>query len=725
MLIFFKRLAAYFRRQSFWFGLILAAIILQTAFRLAMPLAFQAVFDVGIAHQDLDFLWTLFGVMTVFWLVQALASLGQDAAAARAGLTIIQQLRERMYDLVMSLSPARLQKLRGGDLPARFSTDLLLIEQAVVQTTHVVMFSVLNVLLSLGLLIYLDWRLALLTVVGMLAGLQLPKLFSKQAHQANYDRKNSEGRLLDNIQEQVFAGEVIQAFNLNPMMRARFTGQVDQLDRKAMAAYRADALVGRSGSQSASFLQIAILILGGFFVIKGSLTIGTMVAFSALLQNLVAGISHLSGAVPQIVKAGSSMKRVDELFAYSDDRPAETRFEVLPKPDHALSLSQVTFAYPQQRPTLLDVSFEAGRGTRTALVGASGSGKSTLLKLIMGFEEPLAGVMALDGHDAAAYSKSAWREHLSLVPQEPYLFHMSVRDNIRLGNLAADDDAVAAAAAAAGIDDAIRALPEGYATLVGDAGVRLSGGQKQRLAVARAVLRQPFVLVLDEATSALDPKTEREVMAALEQAVSDAVLLTVTHRLQTVVAYEQILVMDAGRIVARGNHQSLLASNDLYRGLWDKQQGFTISADGTKAEITQKRLARIDLFADVEPEALSTLCGLFTSRLVPEKTAIFKKGDAADRFCIIADGMVEVLPYAEGETRFKRMLLDTGDFFGELALLDDVPRSATVLTRTPTLLLELRRDHFHTMMDVSPALRERIKRAARGRRDEASGHAPG
>lgn len=700
-----------------WFALIFGAIMIQTGFRLAMPMAFQSIFDVAVANRDLNFLLSLLIGLSSFWLLAALASLGQDIAAARAGLTIVQQLRERMYDLVMSLSPAKLKKLRGGDLPSRFSSDLLVIEQAVVQTTHVVLFSTLNLTLSLAMLFYLDWRLAAMTVVGMIAGVQLPKLFAKNAHRANYDRKSAEGRLLDNIQEQVFAGEVIQAFNLNTMMRARFSEQVDQLDRKAIAAYRADALVGRSGSQSAGLLQIAIMMLSGYFVIQDSLTVGTMVAFSAMLQNLVAAVSHLSAAVPQVVKAGGSLQRIDEIFAFDDGRPPETRKNQCPRPQSALRVQRLSFAYPQQRPVLNDVSFEAPLGQRTALVGSSGSGKSTLLKIVMGFEEPASGDLALDTAHAATYSKSAWREHLSLVPQEPYLFQMSVFENIRLGRLTADRDAVKAAARIAGVDAVVSQLPDGYDTLVGDGGSQLSGGQKQRIAIARAVLRQAAVMVLDEATSALDPSTERQVLAALEQEIAEVALLTVTHRLQTVVDYEQVLVMQSGRIVARGTHGELLVGCDVYRELWDKQQGFTISADGSKAEITETRLGRVSFFAGCEEAVLRTLCGLFTSRLVAEKTVVFEKGQAGDFFYIIADGVVEVTPYDEGETRFRRLLLETGDFFGELALLDDRARSATVKTRMPTLLLELSRENFNRMMAVAPGLRERIQKAARGRRD--------
>lgn len=717
MLFFFKRLAAYLRRQMGWLLLILLAIGLQTGFRLVMPLAFRAIFDVAVVHSDYVYLFEVIAAVTAYWLVQALASLGQDAAAARAGLHVINQLRERMYDLVVNLSPAKLQKLRGGDLPARFSSDLLIIEQAVVQHIHVVLFSALNLILSIGLLFYLDWRLAVLTFTGMIVGLLLPKLFTERAYAANYSRKSQEGKLLDDIQEQVHAGEVIQAFNLNPLMRDRFVREVQQLDQDAMAAYRADALVGRSGSQSAGLLQVGIMLVSGYFVIQGSLTVGTMVAFSAMVQNLVAAISHLSGAAPHVVKATSSLKRVDELFDYGDERPDETRFAVMPRPKQALHVTDLSFAYPNARPSLHDVGFTAVMGTRVALVGPSGCGKSTLLKLLMGFEDPLRGSIALDDYGSANYSKTAWREHLSLVPQEPFVFNMSVRENIRLGRLEADDAAVEAAARAAGIHTVIAALPEGYETLVGDGGSQLSGGQKQRIALARAVLRQPAVLVLDEGTSALDPATERRVMAELEAAVADSLLVTVTHRLQTVVPYEQILVMRDGAVVESGRHEQLLTAEGLYRELWDKQQGFTISDDGRSAEITVRRLMQVDLFQGIESDAVARLCDLFESHFFSEKQLVFAKGDPGVSFYIIADGAVEVQPYAVDETRFKRLLLETGDFFGELALLDDRPRSATVKTRIPTLLLALSRQNFEVMLDVAPRLKERIERTARGRRD--------
>ncbi|CAM2064157.1 ATP-binding cassette domain-containing protein [Sulfidibacter corallicola] len=713
---FIRSLAGFLMRQWLLSLLVLLAITIQMGFRLSVPLAFQAVFDQAIAPGDLRRLMLIIGVVTGLWIIQTIFSVVQDLASARAGLHIINQIRARMYDLINFLSAGRLQNQSSGDLLSRFSNDLANVEQALVQHFYVFVFSMLNLTLSLILLFIMDWRLAGVALGGMLISLLLPKLASERAKRANYRRKGQEGQLISTIQEHIQAQDLVRSFNLRPLQRSHFDDQVAAFDRRAMIAYRADSMVSRLGSQSAAYLQVVILGTGAYLVIGGSLTIGTLVGFSALLQNLVAAISHGSGATAQLVKGSGSLQRIEEFLHSEPDWRDRNGAESMPRPQSGLSCHDLHFEYEDHVEALCGVDLTCPLGTRSAIVGPSGSGKSTLLKLIMRFEKPLKGHLEVDGGKVTNFSLEAWRNHLGLVPQESFLFQTSLRENIRLGKLSASDQEVEAAAWAAGIHDFIMGLPERYDTIVRERGSNLSGGQRQRIAIARAILRKPAFLVLDEATSALDPATERDICGTFDRIGKDCALISVTHRLHTVSGYEQILVMDHGKVVERGTHAELLAAEGLYRELWDKQQGFEVSADGQDAAIKPERLQKIPLFSEVDLDLLEEISDLMESRYQPQDTLLFSKGDPGEAFYIVVDGMVEVMPYDEKTTKYRKLLLENGDFLGELSLLDNKPRSASVKTLRPTLFLRLGRTRFDQLLARSPDIRAKLERKAKVRR---------
>ncbi len=713
---FFSSIGTYLKRQWPFVVLIMVAIAVQMVFRLAMPIAYQQILDQAIAQSNLRRLLIIIGLLGGLWVVQTMFSLVQDVASARVGLRVVNQVRARMYDLISLLPSSRMQLLSSGDLLSRFSNDLVTIEYAVVQALFVFVFSTLNLVLSLLLLFHLDWRLAALTTTGLLLTLVLPRLFSARATRANYQRKGEEGHLISTIQEQLLAQDVVRAFNLRQMLRQRFDQQVQAFDRRAMQAYWADTVVGRVGSQSAYLLQIAILLTGSYFSIMGSMTIGTLIGFAALLQNLVAAISHLSGAMPHLLKASASLQRVDEILDLEPEAAGSPSADTMPRPQVGLTCHELGFSYQGQVEALRSVAFSCQLGTRTAVVGPSGCGKTTLMRLILGFDKPAQGRITVDGRDLLTFSREAWRVHLGLVPQEPFLFHMSMRENIRVGRLSATDEEIEQAARAAGIHEFIMGLPRGYESLVRERGSNLSGGQRQRIAIARAILRDPAFLVLDEATSALDPATEQDLFATLEQIRARCALLSVTHRLHTITGYEQILVMNQGELVERGSHHDLLADNGIYRELWEKQQGFEICADGLQAAIKPERLRKIPLFAEVDPHQLVLIAQQMESEFLPKGRLLFEKGDPGKRFYIIVDGLVEVTPHAEDSLRFHKVFLENGDFFGELALLDNKPRSATVKVLLPTLFLSLSRQRFDQLLMSEPHIKATLEREAASRR---------
>jgi ATP-binding cassette subfamily B protein len=356
-----------------------------------------------------------------------------------------------------------------------------------------------------------------------------------------------------------------------------------------------------------------------------------------------------------------------------------------------------------------------------AFVGPSGSGKSTILNLLMRFHDPTAGFIAIDGHDLRSVTQASLRSRMGVVLQENSMFNVSVFENIRLGKPDASTEAIFAAARAVGLHEFIMTLPRGYETPVGEHGARLSSAQVQRLAIARAILRDPEILLLDEVTSALDPVDEVAVHSTLRSVGKGRTVISVTHRLSTVADAEHIFVFDRGRIVEQGSHFELLALNGTYANLWRKQAGFTFSADGRHVDVDAPRLKAFPILETLDEEKLAELAPFFATETFMPGREIVRQNDPGDKFYIIARGAVEVWRTEEQSGNTKRVaVLQDGDFFGEITLITGFPRTATVRTMTVCTCISLERGQFNRMMDGFPELRRQLSEIAVQRLRESS-----
>lgn len=696
-----------------WVGVIFVALTIQTAFRVAVPVGFQLIFDHAIARKDLDFLRDLLLFFLLFWLIQSGASGLQDYYSAKSGVLVVNGLRLKMFQKLGWLSHQDLAWASSGDLISRFSSDLGSIELALVQSVYGFLYSLLNLIISGLVLFYWDWRLATFTLLGMAVTMVLPKLFSPAAKRAGLARKDYEGKITSAVQESIGNHEVIQAFNLQAARDQAFQRLQNRFLRRAMNSHLMAALVRRVGSQGAYLVQILIIILGGFLAIIGDLTVGILVGFSTLLQNMVGAVNHLTAAIPNLVQASAGMHRV---MAFLDSPlPQEDAKPPLPRLAQAIEFQDISFGYRPDQPVLKHLDLTLPAGQSIALVGPSGSGKSSMLRLLARFYPPQTGRITLDGQDIQQASVSSLRQQIGLVPQDSILFADNFRENIRIGDLTASDEAVYQAARSAEIHDWIMDQPQGYDTPVGEGGRHLSGGQRQRIAIARAVLRDAALMMLDEATSALDAATEMAICSTLKRLSDNRTLLFVTHRLHTIVDYDQIIVMQDGQWVEQGSHAELLAQGGLYRQLWDKQSGLTISDDSHQATCSLERLAMIPLFASLDPLHLQVVSEALVSEFFPGDRMLFAAGDYGDKFYIIAQGSVEVVLPVRRKGDPRNPTLHCGDFFGEIALLSGERRSATLYTSVPTLLLTLTRPHFHHLLESAPELLKTVEGAAQDR----------
>ncbi len=334
---------------------------------------------------------------------------------------------------------------------------------------------------------------------------------------------------------------------------------------------------------------ILVYALGGIAAIGGDVSIGDVVAFAVLTQRVFMPFQGVMRINTTVLSSLALFERIFEyldLPAEVDERRGATR---LAKPDGRLEFRDVSFRYTSATPLALDgVSFDVEPGQMLALVGPSGAGKTTITYLIQRFYDPTSGAVLLDGHDLRELTLDSISDTNGTVMQDAYLFHTTLADNIRYGRLDATDEELREAATAAGLDGMVRRMTDGMETIVGERGYRLSGGEKQRVAIARAILKDPAILILDEATASLDSRLEREVREATERLAADRTTVVIAHRLSTVLAADQILVLNEGRIEERGEHERLLAKGGLYASLYHEQFTRAAGTDGTRPEADEE-----------------------------------------------------------------------------------------------------------------------------------------
>ncbi len=708
----------YFRPYFWQVGLIFLALVLQAAFRVLLPIAYQQIFDRAIVRQDMGLLFTILGLAFGGWLIQAVASLVQDYSSARTGSLAMNDIRLQMFDHLLRLPVGYYSRISTGDLMSRFSNDLGVIENAFVRAIHTFLFSALILSTSVVLLFVVEWRLALVTFAVLPVAFYGPKLLGARAQWLSYDWKRYEAKVSAAIQEVIGSHAVIRTFGLQESRLRRFRRQLVRLARKSARARFAGSLAGRSTSQSVYFIQILTMGLGAYLVIRGHLSVGAVVAFVALLLNVANAANHISGAMPDLLQAAGGMQRVLEFLAEEPTVREAANARDAPRLSRHICFENVSFGYRANAIALRHVSFRVAAGESVAVVGPSGSGKSTILNLILRLYDPDQGRVTLDGVDLRWCSESSLRAQTGVVLQESVLFDASLIDNIRIGRSGASNAEIRDAAMQAEIHERIESLPEGYATRVGEGGCRLSGGERQRVAIARAILRDPALLVLDEPTSALDAATAAAINVTLKRLAHERTVFSTTHRLASITHMDRILVVDRGLVVEQGRHEELLDLRGTYFRLWQKQSGFTVSQDGRSAQVSAERLEAIPLLAGLDRRRLEAVADLLVSESHPTDQVVYSKGDSGTRFYLIVHGEVEQILSPDGNRGGGVRRLHDGDYFGAQALLDASPRQATLRTTAPTLLLSLGRKQFQELLSGEPELRNAIEAVALSRRVE-------
>lgn len=485
----------------------------------------------------------------------------------------IQQLRNDLYSHIMRLSLGFFSDRRGGSLLSRVIVDVNQISAGVASMSEFVR----EPLLFLGLLIYifvLNWKLALVTMI--VAPLVAILLGNTGKHTKRYSSKIQEALAqLSSILSESFTGmRVIKSFNLEGFMRGQFMVQNRDLSRTILKAIRVEELA-RPGMELITGIAIAgVIYYGGSAVIEGRMTPGEMMAFFAALVLMVNSVRTFG---EMSLKYNQCMASIERVFHVFDERPDiidQPGAREMPRFRESIEFKNINFSYNDGGAVLRNFNLKIRRGEMIALVGPSGAGKSTLISLLPRFYDPSKGSILVDGTDIREFKISSLRAQMALVTQEVFLFHDTLRSNLRAGNFQATDEQLQEAATAAQAMKFIDNLPEGFDTVIGDRGQKLSGGERQRISIARAILRDSPILLLDEATSALDAENERLVQAALDTLLKGRTSIVVAHRLATIRRADRIVVIDNGSIVEIGSHQELMATNGAYAQALSIQEGF-------------------------------------------------------------------------------------------------------------------------------------------------------
>ena len=715
MLAFLRAAASYLR--PYWRQALLIALSQApaAAFITLQPLLLRALLDDAIVPGNAALAALLIAAMVGLLLLHALGDLANHYLVARVVASVMSDLRLRIFTHLQGLSVSFYARSRAGDLLARFTTDLEGIERVLADDVPQAIYCVLTVLAGAAMLVTIEWRLAVVLLALLPAMPLLPRRLTPRTAAASDERQQAAGRVLASMHENIAAHLVVRAFGLQGLMRSRFAGDLGGLARATSRAGLQSGLLTACMTASGYALLAFAMGAATLLALRGALTVGSVIAVFELLWFMISAVQQLSNVVEPFQRAAAGLRRVQDLLdqrAEVAERPEATP---LPTLSGSIRLAALDFAFPGGETVLKGVELTLPARKTIAIVGQSGSGKSTLLSLLLRFHDPTHGTVSFDGHDVANARQDSLAGQVGVVFQDSFLFDTTIGENIRLGRPEAGDAEVEAAARAAGIHDFISRLPLGYRSPAGEGGARLSGGQRQRIALARALVRRPAVLLLDEATSALDPETEAGIVATLKELHGRHTLVFVTHRLATARDADLIIVMARGRVAEQGTHEALLAARGVYARLWEQQSGFVISASGRHAAIEPRRLATIPLFSSLTPELHARLATRFTTMDVPVGRTLFEEGERGDMLYVIVRGRVAVARRGPNDAELHVGVLEDGDFFGEIALLEEVRRTATVRALTPCLLLVLDRREFQDLLAEAPELRQVFEGAAQAR----------
>ena len=545
--------------------------MMTAAANLYVPWIVRDVIDKVFANKDMALLNLISLGIVVIFFTRGIFYYGQSYLMNYVGESIVIDVRKLVFRKLMSLSTRFYDKNKLGTLMSYVTNDVQALQAAMVDNSIELITETCVLIGSVGAMVYLDWQLTAFTFCTFPIVLFFMDFYGKKIRKSGRRIQQASADITSILQETLSSTRVVKSFVREPYEIQRF----DHQNRVNFDANMKSAKLMGTLSPVIEFVAAlgvtAIIWFGGRNVIHGEISAGSLIAFLVYAVNISNPIKRIGRVMGNIQKALAAAERVFGILDLNEEIPEKADAKPLPPVVGDVEFRDVSFEYNPNEPILKHLNFEAKPGEAVALVGPSGAGKSTIANLVPRFYDVTGGAILVDGQDIRDVTIASLREQVGIVPQETNLFNDTVYNNILYGRLDATKEEVIAAAVAANADEFIRQLPNGYETHLGDRGVNISGGQRQRIAIARAILKDPRILILDEATSALDTESERIVQEALDRLMVGRTSFVIAHRLSTIQNCSKILVLDKGEVVEAGTHDELMALHGLYAHLHDIQ----------------------------------------------------------------------------------------------------------------------------------------------------------
>ena len=567
----YKRLLLFIKPYMSRLGMAVVCIIFAAAANLYVPWIIKDIIDTVLANKDMKMLNAIAGGIVVVFFFRGIFYYGQTYLVSYIAQKIIIDIRETRYRKLQSLQLRYYQKRQTGTIMSYITNDVAALQAALVDSLIEMVTEGAILIGSICTMFYLDWKLSLLTFVTVPLIAQAMKVFGRKLKTSGTVIQERTADITSLLQEAISAVRIVKSFVREAYEIERFRKQNDLNFRAQMKNVQLMSLLTPTVEFLSAVAVTFIVWFGGYPVVNGALTAGSLIAFLTYAVNLANPVKRISRVYGTIQKAMAAADRVFEVLDTEEEIKDCEDAVALPRIEGSVLFDQVSFAYKEDVLALDNITLSANPGEMVAIVGPSGAGKSTIANLLPRFYDVTGGVIRIDNVDIRRVTLDSLREQIGIVPQETMLFSGSVAFNIRYGRLDATEAEIIEAAKAANADEFIREMPEGYETKISERGSNLSGGQRQRIAIARAILKNPRVLILDEATSALDTESEKIVQAALDKLMVGRTTFVIAHRLSTILQADKIIVMENGRIKESGSHEELLAMGGLYTNLYNIQ----------------------------------------------------------------------------------------------------------------------------------------------------------
>ncbi|MBO9604435.1 MAG: ATP-binding cassette domain-containing protein [Paenibacillaceae bacterium] len=700
-----------------WLALFFLALLFELSFEYFTSLCIKYLIDDAIAPRNLTVFFALLVALLVGGILNLIVGVGGDYAMSKLNETILIGLRSEVYEQTQRLSARFYSRYRIGDIVARFTIDIPAVEHALMRTFSSGILSALSIVVGSLLLFTLEWKLALIACVGIALMFVPQRLLRRRAQRYNEDYIGVVETFSNRMDEEIKAFKLIRGFQLQDAMKLRFRKMMQTWFTLGLKKNFVNSNLERLPIMVLSVLNAVVLGVGGYFTFQGGMTVGDLIAFYSVFDTLAIAVITLIEVVPDINEGEVSMRRVNEVLDIRPDLEEREPAAQAPSYEREITFDRVTFGYSDAAPVIRDLSAAIPVGRYVALVGPSGSGKSTMLQLLMRFYDPQSGSIRMDGIDLRSMPLSSLLQQTGVVFQEPYLFQATIRDNLLTVHPGASEEELVAAARAADVHDAILRLEDGYDTLIENDGANLSVSLRNRIAVARAMLRRNELMLLDEVAAALDPESEVELNQTLAKFGSGRTVIAVSHRLRTVAHADRIYFIQQGAVVESGTHDQLLARKGAYARLWAKQQGFRVTQEG-KVIVEAERLKQMAFFSDMNEEQLDEIAGLLATEQVAGGQHVFRQGEPGHKFYIIVRGKVEVSRRNEAGETVRMAVLQDGDHFGEIALLNEVPRTADITALADSTFLTLTRGQLLPLLDRYEDIKVKLYRSILERTQE-------